>query len=217
MRASAAAAAVAWSVSCAGGGCLWFVNMGDQPSVRPLEERPLATIDGTVPAGAALPPAITFEAAQNLTSPVPPDDASRERGRALFDTYCLVCHGPEGAGDGPVTAKFVRPPNLRGASRGFTDGYLYALITNGRGNMPSYNRLAPAERWDVIHYLRALQGAAPAAAAAGAAGAAAPTGAPAGGTPSGAGAARPGAAGGAAPGAARGPAPGAPAPAEAAP
>jgi mono/diheme cytochrome c family protein len=158
--------------------------MADQPSVRPLEERPLAGIDGTVPAGADLPPAITFEAAQGLSSPRPADDASRERGRALYETYCVVCHGPEGAGDGPVTPRFVRPPNLRGASRGFTDGYLYALVTNGRGNMPSYDRLDPAERWDVIHYLRALQGGAPAAepgAAGGAGGAAAPgaAGAPA--------------------------------------
>jgi mono/diheme cytochrome c family protein len=144
----------------AGYGCPWFSNMADQPSVRALEEPPRVPVDGTVPAGAELPPAISYEAAQGLVSPEPADDVSRDRGRALYETYCSVCHGPEGAGDGPVTPKFVRPPNLKGASRGFTDGYLYALITNGRGNMPSYNRLAPDERWDVIHYLRRLQGAA---------------------------------------------------------
>ena len=60
-----------------------------------------------------------------------------------------------------------------GASRGYSDGYIYALITNGRGNMPSYNRISPHERWAVVHYLRRLQS--------GGAGAAAP--APAGAAP----------------------------------
>jgi mono/diheme cytochrome c family protein len=56
-----------------------------------------------------------------------------------------------------VVAKFIKPPDLHGASRGYTDGYIFALITNGRGNMPSYNRIQADERWDLINYLRALQ------------------------------------------------------------
>ena len=151
----AAAAALAWLLLFAGG-CPWFTNMADQPSVQTFETEPRRSVPGTVPIGEA-PFGVTFEAADALASPFPADAASVERGRTLYDTYCLVCHGPEGAGDGPVVPRFVRPPSLMGAARGFSDGYLYVLITNGRGNMPSYNRIPPDERWDVIHFLRQLQ------------------------------------------------------------
>lgn len=146
-----------WALLFAGWGCPWFSNMADQPSVRPLEEAPRSPVAGTVPLDYPLPPGITYEQANTLPNPREPNAASRAAGKALYETYCLVCHGPAGAGDGPVVPKFVRPPNLKGASRGFSDGYIYALITNGRGNMPSYNRVAPEERWDLINYLRSLQ------------------------------------------------------------
>ncbi|MBA2565542.1 MAG: cytochrome c [Gemmatimonadetes bacterium] len=151
------AIASAWLVLFAGWGCPWFTNMADQPSVRPYESEPRPAVAGTVPVGYALPPAITYEAANTLPNPVPPTAEVRARGKRLYEINCLVCHGARGAGDGPVVPKFVRPPTLKGASRGFSDGYIYALITNGRGNMPSYNRIPPEERWQLIHYLRALQ------------------------------------------------------------
>ncbi|MFN6951697.1 MAG: c-type cytochrome [Albidovulum sp.] len=31
-------------------------------------------------------------------------------GRALYEEYCLVCHGASGRGDGPAAAGLVRPP-----------------------------------------------------------------------------------------------------------
>ena len=146
-----------WLVLFAGWGCPWFKNMADQPSVRPLENEPRPAVPNTVPIGFATPAAITYEEANALTNPHPPNETSLEAGRLIYETYCVVCHGPEGAGDGPVVPKFIRPPNLKGASRGFTDGYIYALITNGRGNMPDYSRISPEERWDLINYLRSLQ------------------------------------------------------------
>lgn len=153
----AAALAALWAVLFAGWGCPWFTNMADQPSVRTFEHEPRPAPAGTLPIGYPVPPAISYEAANGLANPQPPDAASLARGEALYGTYCLVCHGPGGAGDGPVVAKFVRPPSLKGASRGYSDGYLFALITNGRGNMPSYGRVSPEERWDLINYLRDLQ------------------------------------------------------------
>ena len=32
------------------------------------------------------------------------------------------------------------------------------MIRNGRGLMPPYNRIEEMDRWDVVNYLRALQG-----------------------------------------------------------
>ena len=39
-----------------------------------------------------------------------------------------------------------------------TDGYIFGMIRNGRGLMPPYNRIEELDRWDVVNYLRALQG-----------------------------------------------------------
>jgi mono/diheme cytochrome c family protein len=150
-------AGVLWMLLFAGWGCPWFSNMADQPSVRPFESAPRPAVANTIPIAATVRPAISYEEANNLPNPRQPSDASLARGKETYEIFCLVCHGATGAGDGPVAPKFVRPPNLKGASRGYTDGYIYALITNGRGNMPSYNRISTDERWDVINYLRQLQ------------------------------------------------------------
>jgi mono/diheme cytochrome c family protein len=32
------------------------------------------------------------------------------------------------------------------------------MIRNGRGTMPTYNRIEERDRWDVVNYVRALQG-----------------------------------------------------------
>ena len=151
------AAAALWTVLFSGYGCPWFTNMGDQPSVRPLEQAPRPPVAGTIPVGYPTPPGITFEQANKLANPHEATEASIEKGRQTYEIFCGVCHGPQGHGDGPVVAKFIKPPDLHGAAKGYTDGYIYALVTNGRGNMPSYNRIGPEDRWDLINYLRKLQ------------------------------------------------------------
>ena len=35
---------------------------------------------------------------------------------------------------------------------------LWGMIRNGRGLMPSYNRIEELDRWDVVNYVRGLQG-----------------------------------------------------------
>ena len=46
--------------------------------------------------------------------------------------------------------------------KGRTDGYIFGMIRNGRGLMPPYNRIEEMDRWDVVNYVRALQGKLPA-------------------------------------------------------
>jgi mono/diheme cytochrome c family protein len=103
------------------------------------------------------------------------DTAALNRGKVMFDRHCMVCHGTEGKGDGPilnkpgVTGKFPFAPNL---TLPFTvarsDGYVYGIIAVGRGLMPPYGpRMTHLERWATVLYVRQLQraaGAAPAAA-----------------------------------------------------
>ncbi len=59
-------------------------------------------------------------------------------------------------------------PSSKTASRAFrssgprrgrrTDGYIWGMIRNGRGLMPTYNRIEELDRWDVVNYVRGLQG-----------------------------------------------------------
>ena len=53
-----------------------------------------------------------------------------------------------------------RDPPRRGATA--TSG---AMIRNGRGLMPPYNRIEEMDRWDVVNYVRGLQGRYPVAVA----------------------------------------------------
>ena len=117
---------------------------------------------GTVPQGTLVPyplaPADTLEAMAML-NPLPRTAEVLAVGQKYFNIYCIVCHGPRGAGDGYIVPKLPRPPDLSSVKvRTWTDGRIYHLITNGQGNMPSYKTsIDPTTRWAIIHYLRAIQ------------------------------------------------------------
>jgi mono/diheme cytochrome c family protein len=101
-------------------------------------------------------------AAATLSSPLAAGDpAVLARGQERYAIHCATCHGPEGAGDGPVVGpgKYPFAPAVNGditAAR--SDGYLYAVTVAGRGLMPPYgDKLAEADRWAIVAYLRDLQ------------------------------------------------------------
>jgi hypothetical protein len=39
---------------------------------------------------------------------------------------------------------------------GYTDPYVFALISKGRGLMPDYGRIPATARWDIVNYVRTL-------------------------------------------------------------
>lgn len=90
------------------------------------------------------------------------DAAARARGAAVWATFCVVCHGPNAEGNGPVTRRGVpAPPSFHtDVARARKDGELFHIVTYGRnnGNMPSYAVQVGAEdRWKAILHLRGLQ------------------------------------------------------------
>lgn len=95
-----------------------------------------------------------------VTNPVPVSDSSLALGRRYFQINCAVCHGDDGAGTkNLIMAKYGLGINIVGdLTKARTDGYIFGIIRNGRGLMPSYNRIEEAERWHVVNYLRGLQG-----------------------------------------------------------
>lgn len=157
---------------------LWFPQMKRQITVQAFEENVhgsnafnLSPPEGTVPVGwGAVPDLASMAPADQdkLTNPVPSSLQSLKRGEVLFDQYCATCHGPEGLGDGPLAG----PPFGKDGPFGmvlpvggptsmaklFSDGHIYTTISIGRGRMPNYKRILPSERWDLVNFLRDLNG-----------------------------------------------------------
>lgn len=94
-----------------------------------------------------------------LTNPTPPTPASLHNGHVYYEINCAVCHGATGAGDGPAVQFGMVPMSLLSdLAKGRSDGYIFGMIRNGRGLMPTYNRIEEPDRWDVVNYVRGLQG-----------------------------------------------------------
>lgn len=142
----------------------WFATMRHQRSIKPYA-RPIPPVPGTVPVDAELP--VTRENADRLTNPRTRTAESLNRGKWVYETYCLVCHGERGRGDGPVSlagggpfpgvVSLVDPARPR-----MSDGAVYGMIVEaqrmGRGLMPRYgDKIHGNDRWDVVNYVRSLQ------------------------------------------------------------
>lgn len=140
----------------------WFTTMRDQPAIRPFE-LPRVPPEGSVPVTGREDSLDLLLDLRAVVNPVRADSASLARGKLVFDQYCIVCHGPAGHGDGTVVAKFVPPPDLTAdPTKQRSDGYLYAMIRQGRGIMPRYgDKIRGADRWAVVNYVRQLQGVLP--------------------------------------------------------
>ncbi len=133
-------------------------DMHDQPSYKP-QESPLDPVEGTVPVYGHVPPVPDSSAANRLINPVSWTPRDADIGRRLYNTHCTPCHGTGGKGDGTVAPVFQTPPDI--TSDRFisvTDGYLYWVIRNGAGIMPSYyEHLKSHERWLIVNHIRSLQ------------------------------------------------------------
>jgi len=93
-------------------------------------------------------------------SPVPVDDALRQRGHDRYVIYCQPCHDPRGDGKGILFQRGKVPTaNLHDAKYlAYPDGQIFDVITNGTGLMPGYRwPIPPQDRWAIISYVRELQ------------------------------------------------------------
>lgn len=169
-----AAAALALATSACDDLVKWvpiFSTMSDQPSVETYEEQPREPVEGTiaidgeyvyaVAEDGLLEETLTLQQTDTLSPPAA-READLGRGETRYLQFCAPCHGTTGAGDGPVVGPNRIPEvpmlNLRSdQARAYSDGYIWGMITVGRGIMPSYRRIPPLERWDVVAYVRALQ------------------------------------------------------------
>ncbi len=104
-------------------------------------------------------PGVIDSIGKEVTNPVPPTDSSLALGRRYFQINCAACHGDDGQGAKTIVAQYGLAINIVGdGTKARSDGYIYGMIRNGRGLMPSYNRIEEQDRWHVVNYVRGLQG-----------------------------------------------------------
>jgi mono/diheme cytochrome c family protein len=151
----------------------YMPDMYESTSLKAQKEDPLSKDgaaartppEGTIPRG--FEPyhygvADTLLAGKELRNPLLHTKANVERGQKIFNTYCIVCHGPKGNGEGYIVPPYPRPPSLLSDKiTKYADGSIFNVITKGQNNMPSYaSQIKSEDRWAVILYVRALQRAA---------------------------------------------------------
>ncbi len=158
----------------ASSGCEWFTDFKRQQHVVTWESwnadslRVRGAPQGSVPTdGSAVPgflvsyaalPA-TIDSMSGIPNPVPVTEASLANGRMQFQINCAVCHGDNADGNTPNGRYGLIPiPLIGDITKARTDGYIFGMIRNGRISMPSYNRIEERDRWDIVNYIRALQG-----------------------------------------------------------
>jgi mono/diheme cytochrome c family protein len=98
----------------------------------------------------------------DLVNPIPPNAASVDAGRAIYQEMCVPCHGVAGKGDGPVGLTLNPRPadlTLHAVPGVHTDGQLYEWITGGFPGsvMPAFkDRLSDDDRWNAVNFIRTL-------------------------------------------------------------
>jgi mono/diheme cytochrome c family protein len=153
-------------------GLPWDKDMVDQPSIKaqestvntpatsiPLPSTPLGR-ETSLPIPQSIGELVSARfAAAVLVNPIQVSSDSLAQGEFFYQTYCLLCHGQEGRGDGPVGKKFIPPPmNLTLAYvQSQPDGQLFYTITHGSIVMPYYrDAMNEKERWHLVNYLKEL-------------------------------------------------------------
>ncbi len=148
----------------------WDKDMQDQPSFKPQDSL-FSMSASSVPVGGKdrfSPPEglielvqARLEAGRTLVNPIQMSPESVARGGQMYKLHCLVCHGEQGRGDGPVGRKFVPQPmelNLDYVQLQ-PDGQLFYTISHGSIAMPYYRQAMLAEdRWHLVNYITEVFG-----------------------------------------------------------
>ena len=148
----------------------WDKDMRDQPSVK-SQESLVSTNASSVPVGGTdgYPPPkdiielvrARLEAGRTLVNPIARSPESLARGRQMYEWHCLVCHGEQGRGDGPVGRKFVPQPMELNFDyvQLQPDGQIFYTISHGSIAMPFYRQAIAAEdRWHLVNFIKVVFG-----------------------------------------------------------
>lgn len=141
------------------GGWPWNTDLVEQPSIQPQEGPLKNPVEGTLPQQGGSLVSNRQEAENELTNPVEVNEKSLAVGRELYHIFCVLCHGDQAKGGGPISRKFIPPPDLTSDFfKKRADGHIYGTIRFGGAVMPAYGETMSSEEiWAVVNYLRSLQ------------------------------------------------------------
>jgi len=124
-------------------------------------------VNGTVPRGFTpfrytIDSASRTKAGLELVNPFVATDDVLARGKLIFTTFCIGCHGATGKGDGQLYSSGLYPLKPREISGAPTsklmDGEIFHTITLGFGSMmPHGSQIRTEDRWKLVLYVRELQ------------------------------------------------------------
>jgi mono/diheme cytochrome c family protein len=106
------------------------------------------------PAEFKIPP----EAAAKV-NPVKPTPESLAKGKKMYGIDCAMCHGKDGDGKGDMGPDFKTIPDFTNpeAFKNRTDGELFYVTRNGKGDMPPEdNRAKDDDIWNMVNYVKAF-------------------------------------------------------------
>jgi hypothetical protein len=125
-------------------------DMQEQPSYRAQEAPRLHSPQGSIPR----------ESRVLVRRRGAGSGGGRLDGAELFRINCVHCHGPSGAGDGPVAGYLEElPANLQAPRvRRLSVEDLYRILTEGKDAMPSFRgELSADERWQLAKYIKEMR------------------------------------------------------------
>ncbi len=126
-----------------------------------------STIQGTIRRGDLFPYTLPndsngYKMSANVLNPVPALNTAdmAEAGR-LYNIYCGICHGAKLDAQGPLGTGGKIPAIANLTLQQYVDmpeGTMFHSVTYGKGNMGSYaSQLSRKQRWEVVHYVKAMQ------------------------------------------------------------
>lgn len=141
----------------------YMPDMADSPKVR-TQQSFINPPDHSMPINAIIYPEDWSIADREFRSPYRPGlgnyDEILTQGEHLYNTFCAVCHGEDGAGQGYMGASYPMavPDITRDELKQRSDGYYFMQISQGGAIMPAYGHaISPLERWQIVAYIRKLQ------------------------------------------------------------
>ena len=103
---------------------------------------------------------IAPSSADKITNPLKGKEKATLAGEKLYVSYCAICHGKKGKGDGVAgMALNPRPSNLtKDKVQEQTDGAIYWKMTEGKAPMAAYKAtLTEEQRWQLVNFIRSIK------------------------------------------------------------
>ena len=113
------------------------------------------------PAAAPSPPAVIPAEAARMVNPVKPTPEGLAHAKKIYGYDCALCHGANGDGKGDAVADLklkLKDYTDPAALKDLTDGEIFYIIRNGRGQMPpeEVGRAKNEDVWNMVVMVRSF-------------------------------------------------------------